>query len=68
MAASGVGLSASLPRCCPVILRPKMTVILHALVRCAQIAAAGTFSTGEIYPHVVVALSGTAKWYSLAFP
>jgi hypothetical protein len=39
---------------------------MHALVRFAQIAAAGTFSTGEIHPHVVTALGSAAERYSLA--
>jgi hypothetical protein len=39
---------------------------MHALVRFAQIAAAGTFSTGEILPHVVAALGSAAERYSLA--
>jgi hypothetical protein len=45
---------------------PRQLALMHALVRFAQIPPANTFSTGEIYPHVVAALSGTAKWYSLA--
>jgi hypothetical protein len=39
---------------------------MHALVRFAQIPPASTFSTGEIYPHVIAALSCTAEQYSLA--
>jgi hypothetical protein len=39
---------------------------MHALVRFAQIAAAGTFSTGEIHPHVTAALGPAAERYSLA--
>src|ERR1700758_941769 len=39
---------------------------MHALVRFAQIPPANTFSTGEIYPHVIAALSCTAEQYSLA--
>jgi hypothetical protein len=36
---------------------PRQMAVMHALVRFAQIAAAGTFSTGEIYPHVTTALA-----------
>ncbi|MBV8522006.1 MAG: hypothetical protein JOY71_07755, partial [Acetobacteraceae bacterium] len=39
--------------------------LMRALVRFAQIAAAGTFSTTEIHPHVTAALGGTAERYSL---
>ena len=39
---------------------------MHALLRFAQIPPANTFSTGEIYPHVIAALSCTAEQYSLA--
>jgi hypothetical protein len=39
---------------------------MHALVRFAQIAAAGTFSTGEICPHVTAALGPAAERYNLA--
>jgi hypothetical protein len=35
-------------------------------VRFAQIAAAGTFSTGEILPHVLAALGSAADRYGLA--
>ena len=38
---------------------------MHALVRFAQIAAAGTFSTAEIDPHAVAALGSTTQQYSL---
>jgi hypothetical protein len=34
-------------------------------VRFAQIAAASTFSTGEIHPHVTAALGSATKRYSL---
>jgi hypothetical protein len=37
-----------------------------ALVRFAQIAAASTFSTGEIHPYVAAALGSSIKRYSLA--
>ena len=39
---------------------------MHALVRFAQIPPANTFSTGEIYPHVIAALGCTAEQYRLA--
>ena len=32
---------------------------MHALLRFAQIPPADTFSTGEIYPHVITPLSCT---------
>jgi hypothetical protein len=38
---------------------------MHALVRFAQIAAAGTFSTGEIHPHVTTALGPAVEQYHL---
>jgi hypothetical protein len=38
---------------------------MHALVCFAQIAAASTFSTGEIHPHVTATLGGIAERYSL---
>src|SRR5215467_10891601 len=45
---------------------PRQLALMHALVRFAQIPPANTFSTGEIYPHVIAALSCTAEQYSLA--
>jgi len=39
---------------------------MHALVRFAQIPAARTFSTAEVYPHAVAALGSTTEQYSLA--
>ena len=39
---------------------------MHALVRFAQIPPANTFSTAEIYPHVIAALGCTAEQYRLA--
>lgn len=45
---------------------PRQLALMHALVRFAQIAAAGTFTTGEIHPHVTAALGGTAERYSLS--
>src|SRR5499427_7564637 len=38
---------------------PRQLALMHALVRFAQIAAAATFSTAEIYPHTVAALGAT---------
>jgi hypothetical protein len=45
---------------------PRQLALMHAVVRFAQIAAAGTFSTGEIHPHVAAALGPAAERYSLA--
>ena len=45
---------------------PRQLALMHALVRFAQIPPANTFSTGEIYPHVITALSCPAEQYSLA--
>jgi hypothetical protein len=45
---------------------PRQLALMHALVRFAQIPAANTFSTGEIYPHVAAALGCTIARYSLA--
>src|SRR6266481_5390691 len=39
---------------------------MHALVRFAHIPAANTFSTAEIYPHVVAALGGANEQYRLS--
>ena len=39
---------------------------MHAVVRFAQIAAASTFSTNEIHPHVVAALGDGVEAYSRA--
>jgi hypothetical protein len=39
---------------------------MHALLRFAHIAAGRTFSTAEIYPHVLEALGATMRTYSLA--
>src|SRR5205823_7095614 len=39
---------------------------MHALVRFAHIPAANTFSTAEIYPHVVAALGCTNEQYRLS--
>jgi hypothetical protein len=45
---------------------PRQLALMHALVRFAQNAAAGTFSTGEIHPHVAATLGSTAERYSLS--
>ena len=45
---------------------PRQLALMHALVRFAQIPAARTFSTAEVYPHTVAALDSTTKQYSLA--
>jgi hypothetical protein len=45
---------------------PRQLALMHALVRFAQIAAAGSFSTGEIHPHVVTALGSAAERYSVS--
>jgi hypothetical protein len=39
---------------------------MHALVRFAHIAAGSTFTTAELYPHVLAALQMSADQYSLA--
>jgi hypothetical protein len=44
---------------------PRQLALMHALVRFAQIAAASTFSTGEIHPHVIAALGPAVQRYSL---
>jgi hypothetical protein len=44
---------------------PRQLAVMHALVRFAQIAAASTFSTGEIHPHVTAALGSATECYSL---
>jgi hypothetical protein len=46
---------------------PRQLALMHALVRFAQIPAARTFSTAEIYPHAVAALGSTTEQYSLAW-
>jgi hypothetical protein len=44
---------------------PRQLALMHALVRFAQIAAAGTFSTSEIRPHVIAALRPAVQHYGL---
>jgi hypothetical protein len=43
----------------------QLAALMHALVRFAQIAAAGTFSTGQIHPYVIAALGRAGERYSL---
>jgi len=45
---------------------PRQLALMHALVRFAQIPAANTFGTAEIYPHTLAALGLTTEQYSLA--
>jgi hypothetical protein len=45
---------------------PRQLALMHALVRFANIAAANTFTTQEIYPHTLKALGSTPEDYSLA--
>jgi len=45
---------------------PRQLALMHALVRFAQIPAARTFSTAEIYPHTVAGLGATTQQYTLA--
>jgi hypothetical protein len=45
---------------------PRQLTLLHALVRFTHIAAGSTFTTAELYPHVLAALQMSADQYSLA--
>jgi hypothetical protein len=45
---------------------PRQLAVMHALVRFAHIAAANTFTTAEILPHVLEALGCPAQHYTLA--
>ncbi len=45
---------------------PRQLALMHALVRFAHIPAANTFSTAEIYPHVIAAIASTSKPYRLS--
>src|SRR5467141_3981038 len=45
---------------------PRQLALMHALVRFAQIPAARTFSTAEIYPHPFAALGSPTEHYGLA--
>ena len=44
----------------------RQLALMHALVRFAHIAAGSTFTTAELYPHVLAALQMSADQYSLA--
>ncbi|MFZ1883713.1 MAG: hypothetical protein WAU53_08975 [Rhodoplanes sp.] len=44
---------------------PRQLALMHALVRFAHIAAGNTFTTAEIYPHVVKALECPSDRYKL---
>jgi hypothetical protein len=46
--------------------QPRQLALMAALVRFAHIAAGNSFTTAELYPHVIEALGATAKTYSLA--
>jgi hypothetical protein len=45
---------------------PRQLALMHALVRFAHIPAANTFSTAEIYPHILTALGCTSEQYRLS--
>jgi hypothetical protein len=45
---------------------PRQLALMHALVRFANIAAASTFTTQQIYPYVLEALGASTDKYSLA--
>ena len=45
---------------------PRQLALMHALVRFANIAAASTFTTQQIYPYVLEALGTSTDKYSLA--
>jgi hypothetical protein len=45
---------------------PRQLGLMHALVRFAHIAGGSTFTTTELYPHVLAALQMSADQYSLA--
>jgi hypothetical protein len=45
---------------------PRQLALMHALVRFAHIAAGGTFTTADIYPHVVEALGCAPADFTLA--
>jgi hypothetical protein len=45
---------------------PRQLALMHALVRFANVAAEGTFSTSEIQPHVAKSLGCTTEQYTLA--
>ena len=45
---------------------PRQLALMHALVRFAHIAAGSTFTTAEIYPHVIKALGRAPEEFPLA--
>jgi hypothetical protein len=45
---------------------PRQLALMHALVRFANIAAGNSFTTAELYPHVVKALGFAPESYTLA--
>ena len=45
---------------------PRQLALMHALVRFAHIAAGSTFTTAEIYPHVIKALGCAPKEFTFA--
>ena len=45
---------------------PRQLALMHALVRFAHIAAGNSFTTAELYPHVVKALGCAPESYTLA--
>jgi hypothetical protein len=45
---------------------PRQLALMHALVRFTHIAAANTFTTKELYPHILKALDAAPEDYGLA--
>ena len=45
---------------------PRQLALMHALVRFCYLAAAGTFTTAELYPHVLAALGLSPADYKLS--
>jgi hypothetical protein len=45
---------------------PRQLALMHALVRFAHVAAGNSFTTAELYPHVVKALGCAPESYTLA--
>src|SRR6516164_7024887 len=45
---------------------PRQLALMHALVRFAHVAAGNSFTTAEIYPHVIKALGCSPDRYTLA--
>jgi hypothetical protein len=45
---------------------PRQLALMHALVRFADVAAGNSFTTAELYPHVVKALGCAPESYTLA--